>query len=137
MGLLVQAETMQNTFECLLEGAMAGQMKDYASAANANARGDFDEAQAHRYLLEDLAPVEAAVNRMVDAPLSQAQFDALCSLTFNIGIGALARSTLLRLLNGGDYAGAAAQFGRWNRAGKQILPGLIARREAERAMFVA
>lgn len=83
-----------------------------------------------------LASYEAGVDRYVSVPLTQGQFDALVSFAYNVGLSALKNSTLLRLLNLRDYAGAAAQFARWNRAGGKVLPGLTRRREAERQMFV-
>ncbi|RPI74763.1 MAG: lysozyme, partial [Desulfobacteraceae bacterium] len=68
--------------------------------------------------------------------LSQNQFDSLVSLVYNIGAGAFERSTLLRLLNQGDYTGAANQFCLWNKAGGKILPGLIKRRCEETLLFL-
>lgn len=91
--------------------------------------------RAEELLREDVARFESPVRRLVKVPLEQHQFDALVSFAFNVGSGALGSSTLLRLLNAGDYAGAAAQFDRWNRAGGQVLAGLTRRRAAERAMF--
>ena len=91
--------------------------------------------QADDYLRRDVRQFERAVERQVSVPLTQGQFDALVSFAFNLGEGALAQSTLLRLLNAGDYAGAAAQFDRWNKAGGRVLPGLVRRRAAERALF--
>ena len=93
--------------------------------------------QADDYLRRDVRQFERAVSRLVRVPLTQGQFDALVSFAFNLGEGALAQSTLLRLLNAGDYAGAAAQFDRWNKAGGRVLPGLVRRRAAERALFEA
>ena len=93
--------------------------------------------QADDYLRRDVRMFERAVERLVKVPLTQGQFDALVSFAFNLGEGALAQSTLLRLLNAGDYAGAAAQFDRWNKAGGRVLPGLVRRRAAERALFEA
>lgn len=93
--------------------------------------------QADDYLRRDVRQFERAVERLVKVPLTQGQFDALVSFAFNLGEGALAQSTLLRLLNAGDYAGAAAQFDRWNKAGGRVLPGLVRRRAAERALFEA
>ena len=93
--------------------------------------------QADDYLRRDVRQFERAVSRLVRVPLTQGQFDALVSFAFNLGEGALAQSTLLRLLNAGDYAGAAAQLDRWNKAGGRVLPGLVRRRAAERALFEA
>ena len=93
-----------------------------------------DEADA--LLQEDLDDFELCVNNLVDAPLTQPQFDALVSFAFNVGCGALRRSTLLKRLNANDYEGAANQLLRWNRGGGRVLKGLVRRREAERAMFL-
>lgn len=95
------------------------------------------EAEAAQLLRRDAAVAEAAVNRLVQVPLTQAQYDALVSFAFNVGAGAFESSTLLRLLNAGDYAGAATQFDRWvNNDGKK-LAGLVRRRAAEREMFAS
>ncbi len=59
---------------------------------------------------------------------------ALISISYNIGTGAFCRSTLVRKLNAGDLAGACAQFDRWNRAGGQVVRGLVIRRAKERAL---
>jgi lysozyme len=78
---------------------------------------------------------EAGVKRLVKVPLAQGQFDALVSFSFNVGLGALGSSTLLRKLNAGDYRGAAAEFPRWNKAGGKVYEGLTRRRAAERSLF--
>jgi lysozyme len=92
-----------------------------------------DEADA---LLEaDLEACYPCIAEHVTVPLTQGQFDALCSFVFNLGCGALKGSTLLNLLNKGDYDGAAQQFGRWVNAGGQKLAGLVTRRAGEAAMF--
>lgn len=91
--------------------------------------------EADAILGRDLSRFEAAVTRLVTVPLSQGEFDALVSFAFNVGEGALGRSTLLKKLNAGDRAGAAAEFGRWNKAGGRVLAGLTRRRAEERAMF--
>ncbi|WP_313489196.1 lysozyme [Stutzerimonas nitrititolerans] len=91
--------------------------------------------QAVQFLREDLHGAERDVERYVTVHLCQHQFDALASLVFNIGGTAFRDSTLLRKLNAGDYAGAAVQFDRWVHGGGKILPGLVKRRAAERAMF--
>lgn len=93
------------------------------------------EDQAMDWLRADVAWAEAAVRNNVGVKLSQGQFDALVSLVFNIGAGQFGNSALLRLLNEGDYAGAAAQFSRWTKAGGHDMPGLVTRRARERAMF--
>lgn len=92
--------------------------------------------QAKAYFKHDLAKFEKTVNQSVTVPLTQNQFDALVSLTYNIGSGAFKSSTLLKLLNKVDYQGAADQFLAWKKAGGKVLPGLVRRREAERALFL-
>lgn len=93
--------------------------------------------QAEAWLCEDLESVYRDIDRFVHVPLSQGQFDALSSFTFNLGGHALRDSTLLRLLNAKDYAGAEKQFPRWVHAGGQKLGGLIKRRAGEVEMFAA
>jgi lysozyme len=92
--------------------------------------------QAKEYFAHDLKRFESSVNKLVKVPLSQNQFDALVSLTYNIGSGNFASSTLLKKLNAKDYQGAADQFPRWNKAKGKVLNGLVRRREAERALFL-
>lgn len=91
--------------------------------------------QADAFLVQDLATAAAAVSRHVVVPLNQNQFDALTSFVFNLGEGALERSTLLKLLNQRNYQAAAAQFPVWCMAGGQALRGLIERRAKERTLF--
>jgi lysozyme len=93
------------------------------------------EQQAEDLLREDLRHFEEAVERLVTVHLEQHEFDALVSFTFNVGEGALAKSTLLRKLNAGDKQDAAHEFGKWVKAGKVTLSGLVRRRKAEQALF--
>lgn len=92
---------------------------------------------AERLLKTGLVSYESDVSRMVKVGLTQGQFDALVSFTYNLGARSLSTSTLLRKLNAGDYAGAADEFLRWNKAGGKVLNGLTRRREAERALFLS
>lgn len=96
-----------------------------------------DQATADRLLKTGLVSYENDVSRLVKVKLSQGQFDALVSFTYNIGSRSLSTSTLLSKLNAGDYAGAANEFTRWNKAGGKVLNGLTRRREAERALFLS
>lgn len=91
--------------------------------------------QADAWLQEDVQGAVQAVNNLVIVPLTQQQFDALVDFTFNLGAGALQQSTLLRLLNSGNYQGAAGEFEKWDKAGGKVLPGLLRRRQAERDIF--
>ncbi|GFE76494.1 lysozyme [Novosphingobium sp. TCA1] len=100
-------------------------------------RGDTcTQAQADAWLVAEYDAFEAKVRSLVKVPLTTNQLGALVSFAYNVGVGALGSSTLLRLLNAGDYAGAAAQFGRWNKAAGRVLAGLTKRRAAEAALFV-
>jgi GH24 family phage-related lysozyme (muramidase) len=94
------------------------------------------EAQAEGFLKRDLTRFENAVTDLVKVKLNEDQFSALVSFAYNVGENALAGSTLLRLLNQGDYQGAADQFLRWNRGDNGELPGLTRRRNAERSLFL-
>ena len=92
---------------------------------------------AERLLKTGLVSYESDVSRLVKVGLTQGQFDALVSFTYNLGARSLSTSTLLRKLNAGDYAGAADEFLRWNKAGGKVLNGLTRRREAEHALFLS
>jgi len=92
-----------------------------------------DEAEA--LLRKDLPRYERAVCWLIDRPLEDLCFDALVSFTFNLGEGALAASTLRRLVNAGRVIEAGPQFDRWVFAGACKLPGLVRRRAAERALW--
>lgn len=98
--------------------------------------GGLSEEQAADLLVCDLERFETHILRNVEVPLSQEQFDALVSFTYNLGTGNFDKSTLKRKLNNSDYLGAADEFPRWNRAGGQILAGLHKRRLAEQALFL-
>ena len=91
--------------------------------------------QAQIWFMQDMAWAQAAVLAAVTVPLNQNQFDALVSFTENEGATAFEESTLLRLLNAGNYSAAAAQFSRWVYQRGQILSGLVTRRNQEAALF--
>ncbi len=93
------------------------------------------DAEAEALLIADLEDAVRCVNRKVTAAISQGQFDAMVDFCFNAGRGNFVQSTLLRKINTGDVAGAAAQFGLWVHAGGEVVPGLVRRRQAETEMF--
>lgn len=96
------------------------------------------QAQADARLSADLARFADGVDRLVSVPITQNQRAALISFAFNVGLSALAGSTLLRLLNAGASAESVGdQFTRWNKAGGRVLDGLVERREAERKLFLS
>lgn len=91
--------------------------------------------QAEQLLRGDVLDTCRDVEALVESPLTDNQFGALVSFTFNLGRGNLSKSTLLRKLNDGDYDGAAIEFNKWNKAGGKVLAGLVARRAAEAELF--
>lgn len=91
--------------------------------------------EAHELLLEDLSRFEEAVNNAL-VELTQFQFDALVSFSYNVGVGAFKRSTLLEKLNNQNYVGAADELLRWDISQGKALKGLTKRRKSERKMFM-
>lgn len=92
--------------------------------------------EAEDLLLKDLVKYEEPVRRLVKVPLNDNQYGALVSFTYNLGEGNFSKSTLLKKVNAKDWAGAADQFGVWNKAGGKVLKGLTRRRAAEAALFL-
>ena len=91
--------------------------------------------EAENLLKEEMPEYEGYINNMVEVPLDQCQFDALVCWVYNLGPTNLRESTLLKLLNAGDYHTTPSQIKRWNKAGGKTLQGLIRRREAEALLF--
>lgn len=91
--------------------------------------------QAELWLHNDLAWAQTAVNQMVRVPLTQTRYDALVSFVYNEGETQFSKSTLLRKLNSGDYAGASNEFPKWVYDNGKVVHGLENRREKERKMF--
>lgn len=92
--------------------------------------------EAEQMLVDELHEYESYINEYVTVALSQNQFDALVSWVYNLGPANLKASTMLKVLNSGDYEGVPAQIKRWNKAGGKVLQGLIRRREAEALLFI-
>ncbi|QCN95674.1 lysozyme [Azospirillum argentinense] len=111
----------------------------YGHTAGVELGQSITSAQADNFLQSDLTAAAAQVDKLVTVALNPDQRGALASFVFNLGAGSLQCSTLLRLLNQGDYEGAAGQFGRWVYATvngvKTQLPGLVKRRAAEADLF--
>jgi len=93
------------------------------------------QAEADARLMADMQVAVTVVNALVKVTITQGQFDGMVDFVYNEGQGHFASSTLLKLVNAGDFAGAAAQFLVWDEAGGQVEPGLLRRRQAEAAMF--
>jgi lysozyme len=86
----------------------------------------------------DVAAFAAKVAAVLGgAPTTQHQFDAMVCFAYNVGIGNLSSSTLLKKHKAGDFAGAAAEFGRWNKAAGKVMAGLTRRRAAEASLYAS
>jgi lysozyme len=109
-----------------------GHLMDQSAAKTA-----ITPAAADAQLALDLDRVQQQVNDMtLGLGLSQCEFDALCCFVFNVGAEAFAKSTMLELLKQGDHRAAANQLSYWDHVNGQVIPGLLSRRLAERAMFL-
>lgn len=97
--------------------------------------GTITEQQAEELLRADLRVAERAVLRLINVPLTDNQYAALVSFVFNLGSGALQRSTLRQKLNRGEYDAAAQEFHKWIFAGGKRLRGLVRRRAEESELF--
>lgn len=93
------------------------------------------EKEAEELLKSDLRKFEKAVDSLVDIELNDNQFSALVSFSFNLGIGNLKSSTLLKLLNNNDQFNCTKEFVKWSKAGGKRLKGLLRRRASERNLF--
>lgn len=100
-------------------------------------RNGISEAAGEALLIKDVLLAEQAVCRLIKVPLTDGQFDALVSFTFNLGSGALQRSTLRRKVNRQEHEAAPAEFIKWVWAGGKKLKGLVRRREAEAMLYNA
>lgn len=93
--------------------------------------------QAKEWFVGDTAEAVAAVNATVDAAITQDQFDAMVAFTFNVGVDAEEHATLVRLVNAGEMHAASDEFKKWIHVKGKVSPGLIARRDAERSLFLS
>ena len=93
------------------------------------------EETANEMLVEELNEYENYINTLVTVELNQNQFDAMVSWVYNLGSSNLQASTLLKVLNAGNYEGVPEQIMRWNKAGGRVLEGLTRRRQAEADLF--
>ena len=91
--------------------------------------------ECHQVFIEDMAGFEQAVRRLVTVPLTDHQFDALVSFTYNCGEGNLKKSTLLKRVNAKEFEAAAKEFIKWNKANGKVLSGLTRRRQSESLLF--
>lgn len=83
-----------------------------------------------------LVKFEEGIAKLVKAQLNQNQYDALICFSYNVGLGSLEKSTLLKLLNDKKYDLASQEFPKWSKAGGKTLEGLVKRRKAEQELFL-
>ncbi len=93
------------------------------------------EDEGTELLVEDMGTAQAAIMTQVDVDLTDGQFAALCDFVFNVGSGNFRRSTLLKVVNAGEFDGVPFQLRRWVKAGGRELPGLVTRRKREIDLF--
>jgi len=96
----------------------------------------FTKEEVDGILRSDLARFERGVHTLFPVDLSQGMFDSLVSFSFNCGLGTTQRSTLRQKMLRGDKAGAADEFLKYTKGGGKVLPGLVKRRQDERALFL-
>jgi lysozyme len=109
----------------------------YINAAPVDISKGLGSDLVYSLLEQDLVPREGAVTDSVSVPLNQDQYDTLVSFVFNVGEPRFKSSTLLRLLNDGDYTSVPAQLMRWNKAGGRVDKGLNNRRSNEVALWLS
>ena len=97
----------------------------------------FSGAEVDGILGADLRRFEAGIAKLFPMVLAQGQFDALVSFAFNLGLGGVQRSTLRQKVLRGEVEAAADEFLKFTRGGGKILPGLVKRRNDERALFLS
>ncbi len=90
---------------------------------------------AESMLADEMDEYEGYINNMVKVDLQQHEFDALVAWVYNLGPTNLGESTMLKVLNGGQFDRVPDEMNRWTRAGGKILEGLVRRRQAESLMF--
>ncbi len=109
----------------------------YGRTTNVKEGDTCTQEQADTWLTEEANEFAESVLGMVKVPLTQNELDALTSLAYNIGLGNLRKSTLMKRINESDFDAAADEFPKWNKAGGNVLPGLVKRRRAERDLFLS
>jgi lysozyme len=109
--------------------------KEYPLKPEDNRVWSMEEVDA--LLAEDLARFTRGVLRLTNGRVTDGQFGALTSFAFNAGLGNLQRSTILMRHRRGDFEGAADAFMMWTKGGGRVLPGLVKRRQDERALYLS
>lgn len=107
----------------------------YGTTAGVKRGQTVTKEQALTLLMKDVAKFEKTVNKLVKVKLTQNQFDGLVAFVYNVGPGNFQSSTLLSLLNQGNYASVSKQMARWNKGDGRVLSGLVKRRASEGVLF--
>ena len=94
------------------------------------------EEQATVWLTDDIKETQTLLAHYINVPVTRNEFIALVSLAFNVGVGSLMKSKLLRKLNAGDRDGAAKEFLDFDLANGKRVAGLTRRRQAEHDLFL-
>jgi lysozyme len=108
----------------------------YGHTSGVKEGDEITQQEADRLLADDVHSFTAGVQRLVSSDLNRNQLGALVSFAFNLGLGNLRHSTLLKLVNAGDFVKAANEFDKWVYVAKHKLNGLVRRRAAEKALFL-
>ena len=108
----------------------------YGHTNGVKERDEITQQEADRLLVSDVDLFTAGVQRLVTSDINRNQLGALVSFAFNLGLGNLRHSTLLKLVNAGDFVKAANEFDKWVYVAKHKLNGLVRRRAAEKALFL-
>ena len=108
----------------------------WGHTGNVRAGQHITQVQADDLLKQDVQRFVNGVNSAVRVPLTQNQFDALVSFTYNLGVGTLQKSTMLQLINAKRFTEAANEFDKYVHAGGKVLPGLVKRRKVEKDLFL-
>jgi lysozyme len=96
----------------------------------------FTQEEIDSFLVNDLTRTETGINMLVRVPITQNQYDALCSFCYNLGIGTFQKSTLLKDINAKLWDAAANDLLKFHFAGGVSQPGLVKRRQAEHDLFI-
>lgn len=108
----------------------------YSNKAKVKMNDKITQQEADDLFATTLAEFEKSVSKLVTVKLTANQLGALTSFAYNVGVGNLKTSTLLKKVNAKDFQGAAAEFGNWSKANGKVLNGLVTRRKRESALFL-
>jgi lysozyme len=107
----------------------------YGHTGNVKILDQITQEQANNFLAQDLIKFENGVSKLVKVTLNENQFSALVVFSYNLGLGNLEQSTLLKKINSNDFKGASEEFIKWNKANGKVMTGLTNRRQLESNLF--